>query len=368
MGEVIKKSKDGRFIGWYLRFVDADGKRKQRASRQQTYAGAKRMLIEIEAKIARGKLGVPERDKAPTAITVAELATRYLAEYDSPKIRDRDGWAGRRRSNLRPLLSLVGQHGTASLTPTLAERLRNVLMRKYKPNSASTILAAAHCLFAWAIEQKLVDSNPFAKVRKPAREARVEYLKKEDARQLISAAERRTDLRGGVFAIGFRLGLFAGLRAGEIFGLRWSDIDFHREVLAIRRSFRGPTKSGKPRNVPMSVELAIALRAWKQRCPATPENVVCPLSQSRTARVNATWFATDHPPSPIRYYKEASVTVPSAPWHCLRHTFATVFIQSGGSVVTLQKLLGHGEIKTTMVYAHLDDDFVASEVKKRLIF
>ena len=35
MGEVIKKTKDGRFIGWYLRFVDADRKRKQRASQRE---------------------------------------------------------------------------------------------------------------------------------------------------------------------------------------------------------------------------------------------------------------------------------------------------------------------------------------------
>ncbi|MFO0657195.1 MAG: tyrosine-type recombinase/integrase [Polyangia bacterium] len=79
-------------------------------------------------------------------------------------------------------------------------------------------------------------------------------------------------------------------------------------------------------------------------------------------------FATNHPPSPIPYYKAANVAVPAAPWHCLRHTYATTFIQNGGSVVTLQKLLGHGDIKTTMVYAHLDDEFIASEVKKRLLF
>lgn len=368
MGEVIKKTKDGRFIGWYLRFVDADRKRKQRASGQPSYAEAKRMLIEIEAKIARGKLGVPDREKSTAMMTVATLAELYLQQYDSPKIRDRDAWAKRRRSNLGPILALVGQQTTASILPTQAERLRNGLIRKYKPNSAATILSAAHCLFAWARTQQLVDSNPFAQLKKPAREARIEYLKKDDARRLIESAERRADLRGAVFAIGFRLGLFAGLRAGEIFGLRWNDIDFDREVLIVRRSFGGPTKSGKPRIVPLPAELARALVVWKPRCPATPEHVVCPLSQSRSARGTATWFATNHPPSPIPYYKAANVAVPAAPWHCLRHTYATTFIQNGGSVVTLQKLLGHGDIKTTMVYAHLDDEFIASEVKKRLLF
>lgn len=367
MGEVIRKVKGGRFLGWYLRFVDVDGRRKQRASGQPSHAEAKRMLAEIEARIARGKMGVPERDEV-TMMTVAQFAERYLAEYDTPKIRDRVGWAVRRRGNLMPLLKLLGHLPAASLTPAQAERLRNVLIRKYKPNSASTILAAAHCLFAWGVEQKLVEGNPFAKVRKPAREARVEYLTKDDARQLIGAAERRADLRGGVFAVGFRLGLFTGLRAGEIFGLRWADVDIGRGTLTVRRSFHGPTKSGKPRNVPMPDELVQALLAWKPRCPVTPEGVVCPLSQSRSARANAQWCATNHPPSPIRFYKAASIAVPAAPWHCLRHTYASTFVQSGGSILTLQKLLGHGDIKTTMVYAHLDDAFIAAEVKKRLSY
>lgn len=54
MGEVIRRTKGGKFLGWYLRYVDADGKRKQRASKQPSYAEAKRMLVEIEARIARG--------------------------------------------------------------------------------------------------------------------------------------------------------------------------------------------------------------------------------------------------------------------------------------------------------------------------
>jgi hypothetical protein len=53
MGENVKKTKGGKFVGWYLRYVDIDGRRKQRASKQPTYAEAKRMLVEIEARIAR---------------------------------------------------------------------------------------------------------------------------------------------------------------------------------------------------------------------------------------------------------------------------------------------------------------------------
>ena len=44
MGDIVKKSRDGKFIGWYVRFVDVDGRRKQRASHQPTKALAKTLM------------------------------------------------------------------------------------------------------------------------------------------------------------------------------------------------------------------------------------------------------------------------------------------------------------------------------------
>lgn len=364
MGEVIKKVKGGRFIGWYLRFIDADGKRKQRASGQPTFAEAKRMLADIEGRIARGKLGVPERDEAAPVMAIGQLAERYLAEYDSPKIRDREAWVRRRRYELTPFLTISGRVLSTALTTAQAEKVRNVLIRKYTANSAATALAATHHLFSWAVDQKLVAANPFAKVRKPTREPRIEYLTRDEVHRLVAAADSKTDLRSSMFAVAIRLGLYAGLRAGEIFGLRWTDIDFGRGSLTVRRSFAGPPKSGKPRNVPMPDELAQALSAWRQRCPTTAEGVVCPVTAKLRPTADAPWTAAKQDRSPRRIYAAAGIRLPSAPYHCLRHTYATFLIQSGGSIVTLQKLLGHSDIKTTMVYAHLDDAFVAAEVKK----
>jgi site-specific recombinase XerD len=50
--------------------------------------------------------------------------------------------------------------------------------------------------------------------------------------------------------------------------------------------------------------------------------------------------------------------------HSLRHTFASHFMMSGGSILTLQKLLGHSSLDVTLIYAHLAPDFMASEVSK----
>ncbi|HEY7958384.1 MAG TPA: tyrosine-type recombinase/integrase, partial [Polyangia bacterium] len=52
---------------------------------------------------------------------------------------------------------------------------------------------------------------------------------------------------------------------------------------------------------------------------------------------------------------------PPKVWHSLRHTFASHFVMAGKSILTLQRLLGHADISTTMSYAHLAPDFMATE-------
>jgi hypothetical protein len=52
-------------------------------------------------------------------------------------------------------------------------------------------------------------------------------------------------------------------------------------------------------------------------------------------------------------------------WHGLRHSFASHFMMSGGNILTLQKLLGHSDIKMTLIYSHLAPDHLAAEVARK---
>lgn len=52
------------------------------------------------------------------------------------------------------------------------------------------------------------------------------------------------------------------------------------------------------------------------------------------------------------------------PWHTLRHTFASHFIMQGGNILTLQKILGHADLRITMLYAHLAPDFLGEEMNR----
>ena len=364
MGEVIKKMKSGRFIGWYLRFVDVDGQRKQRASRQPSFAEARRMLVEIEARIARGRVGMPERNE-PAHCTIERLVERFITEYDSPRIKDHGKWAAKLRITLRPVLEEIGGKRVASFDAGHAERLRNRLIRGYAANTARAQLAAISAVFAWAVRKQIHHFNPLVEVKRPKPSARLEFLSRDEATRLIDAADAlaKQSVRHAVLAIAVRLSLYAGLRAGEVFGLRWRDVDLDARSLTVARSYGGTTKSGRARPVPIADELGEALRDWRAQCPATTEGVICPVIGDRDAL--SKWHpASRRRPELTAVYRAAGLRVPASPWHALRHTFASLFVQSGGSILTLQQLLGHADIKLTLVYSHLGAEFIATEVRR----
>jgi hypothetical protein len=108
-------------------------------------------------------------------------------------------------------------------------------------------------------------------------------------------------------------------------------------------------------------ELARVLRQWRDNCPATDEGLVFPV---RTRRGTYRMGSKEDMLGLAKLLRGARCHVPAKPWHALRHTFASHFMMSGGNILTLQKLLGHADLKMTMVYAHLSPDFVGAEVAR----
>lgn len=86
MGDVRNRGTKERPL-WYCRYVDIDGKRKHRPTHQPTKALAMRFVAEVEARVARGLVGIPELtdpERQGKALTLAALAERFLAEANPP--------------------------------------------------------------------------------------------------------------------------------------------------------------------------------------------------------------------------------------------------------------------------------------------
>jgi integrase len=355
MGELIRKrNAKGNFIGWYVRYYE-NGVRKTQATKATSAADARRMLAEIEARIGRGKLGIAE--PAPSKnLPATEILRRYLVEYE-PTTRNRERWAQRERYELSAVLPFLGR---GPLGADEAKQIVRKLSTTHKPRSVAKKVSTLKTAYGWAVRQGLATQNPFSGVKTPRIEESVEYLSTDEVKLLLHAADERSDKRGAMLPVAIRLGVYAGLRCGEIFALRWRDIDFDRGVLTVRQSYRGaPTKSGKPRTVPLAEDLASALRSWRKDCPQTDAGVVCPV-----VGVDGRWLAARRRPNLTTTYRHAGLAIPKAPWHVLRHTFASHYLMRGGSLIALQTMLGHSSLKMTAIYSHLSADHLRSEIHR----
>lgn len=363
MGDIIRKKKGGKDLGWYIRWVDSDGKRKQRASRQPTYALAKRMLLEIEARVARGQAGLVEREETPK-LTVAELCDRWLAEFASPRIKDLTRYRSAALTSLRRILPHLGPIQVSSLTRSHIEKARDAVAKRYRPNTVRATLRPLGTCLSWAVRQGLLKESPARGIDLPRRELSMEYLEAEEASRLLKEAERRARSKDSPTAwsraVAIALALRTGLRRGEIFGLRWHDLDLDAGRITVARSYRLLPKSGKPRYLPLPSVLSSLLREWRERCPSTPERLVCPVLHK--GKWDMSGRRATHGLAPL--LKAARCKPLSRGWHGLRHTFASQFIMQGGNILTLQKLLGHADITMTLVYSHLAPDFIAGELER----
>jgi integrase len=369
MGEIIRKMKNGKFVGWYLRYIDADGQRKQRASKQPSHAEARRMLIEIEARIARGLVGMEQRNRADDP-TVATLFSRFVAEHQDPRIKDRSAYQVRTQKLLRRVErespQLMKQR-LSCLSSVSIPKLRDALLVRYPAGTVRTTLSAVSAALGWAVREGLIKENPAHGTKlPPAPPPRLDFLSAEEVSRLLSFAAQRAQSRAAcklwwVRYVAISLAVRLGLRKGELFGLRWQDIDLDAQRLTVARSYGTTPKSGKPRPLRIPSALVPILRTWQTLCPHP--TLVCPIYLAAARRWDMAASSNRQHGLP-ELLRAASCRVFDRPWHMLRHTFASHFMMSGGSLLALAQILGHTDVKVTMRYAHLSSEFLADQIDK----
>jgi site-specific recombinase XerD len=362
LGEVLKRFKGGKFLGYYLRWYEG-GRRRQRASKQPTYAEAKRMLQAIEGRIARGLAGLDE--PAGPCPTVAELCERFLAEYARPRIKDLDKYRSCAGVALRRALPLLAELRADQVKPADIVKVRDTLLSSYAENSVRLTLAALGTLYSWAIKGELLQKNPARGVELPDRKDAIEYLSVEEVRALLLTAQKRA-LHGSprdkmLYAAVFFV-THVGVRKGELAALRWRDLCLESRRLDISRSFEGTPKSGKARHLRLPAPVVPMLREWQRDCPLTDEGLVFP-QQRRDGSWSMVKDSSDMVGLPA-LMKAAGCRSIRRAWHALRHTFASHYMMAGGSLLALSKILGHADVKITMVYAHLAPDYIGAEMDR----
>ena len=135
------------------------------------------------------------------------------------------------------------------------------------------------------------------------------------------------------------LALNTGLRRGEIFNLRWRDVDLVGANLTVGGQ---GAKSGRTRHVPLHEKIVAVVKAWRPE-GVSPEAYVFPGDEGKPmTSLKTSWMAIAKA-AKLKHFR----------FHDTRHTFASKLVQAGVDLATVRELLGHSDFALTLRYAHL---------------
>jgi integrase len=172
--------------------------------------------------------------------------------------------------------------------------------------------------------------------------------------------------------------IFCGLRASELRGLRWSDIDIDGRQIKVAQRADASHKIGKLksksayRSTPLPPMVLNALREWRLVCPKGDFGLVFP---NGSGKVESHANIIEHGFGPIQVAAGVVNSIGGAKYgmHALRHACASLWIENGMNPKRIQKLMGHSTIQMTYdVYGHLfadaeGDQKAAEDIQVRLL-
>lgn len=232
-------------------------------------------------------------------------------------------------ANRRRILERFGQHVDGRLAPapsTAAMFLADLCVSR---NTRAQYMTALRLFFTYCVAQGWTPSNPLAAIPQiKYRPMPVYPLTLDEVRRALAVATpRQADI--------IMILVSTGIRAGELAGIREGDIDWERQVVRIRG------KGDWERVVALGERAKGALR--RQVGHLTYDIIRAEFRQVQRSTRNWGLHA-----------------------HRLRHTFSVEFLRGGGRLDLLQKLLGHRNLSTTMVYIAYDSQEEALEAQRAL--
>jgi integrase len=355
MGVKAKKYK-GR---WYV-FINHQGKRKAKSVGSRH--AAEKVKREIEARIALGDFRLLNDQPPPT---LEEYAAEWIQHYAKVECK-KNTWESYDRNLRLYILPGFGKLRLPDITRAkvkafLAEKVAG---EKHSRNTIRLMIAPLRAILNHAIEDELIDRNPVLRIGRFYRvhfEARKPTaLAPDESQRLLEAAKKFYPEYHPLFLCALR----AGLRQGELLGLKWGDVQFgqndsdiNRYILVQRNLQAGrltSTKNRKRRRVDLSRELKqvmFDLRDSKflvafQRGFDLGNELIFHDAEGRGLDRDVV----------TRVFKSclARAGLREIRFHDLRHTFGSQLIQNGASLVYVRDQMGHSSIRVTAdIYGHL---------------
>ncbi len=325
---------------YYLRYRTVRGhvcQLKLADARDVTLAQARQLADQTRNSIAMG--ADPKEAKAD--LRAVPTFAKFVEEDFLPHIKTyKRSWGSDVSLLNNHLLPALGHLHMDIIARRDVQRLLTSRLDMGKaPGTCDRMLILARHVFNCAIKWKTpgVKANPAKEVDLlNVDNKRERFLSEEEVRRLYSAvlASENPMLKYIVPML-----LLTGARKREVLDARWEDFDVDN------RLWRIPfTKSGRPRTVPMS-DGVMSVLDTVPRIAGSPYVFPNPDTKKPFVTIHYTWDTAR---------KRAGLR--DVRMHDLRHSFASILINSGRSLYEVQHLLGHTQVKTTERYAHLQQD------------
>ena len=236
---------------------------------------------------------------------------------------------------------------TGKLQAYVADRLQYV-----SPKTVINEIVVIKRMFKHAHSWGYLKQNPADLIERPkTTKSDIEILNPGEVKLLLDNSTSH-------YHVAFLTVVMTGLRAGELWGLKWSDVDWNSKQVYVRRSlwkgnFQTPKSKYAIRRVDIPDMLVSELKKWKLACPANDHDVMFPSPEGSLSQHDN--VIKRHFNTALRRAKLRHVT-----FHSLRHTNASMRIHAGQNIKYLSTQLGHSSIKITLdIYGHLfnDEDF-----------
>ena len=295
---------------------------------------AKKMLADVQD----GADPATERKDDREALTVAELAEKYLREHAAPHKKPRSVEEDQRLLRLH-VLPALGRKKVAGITRADITGLHHAM--RDTPGAANRTLALVSKMLNLAEKWGLRPdgSNPCRHVDRYPERKMERFLSVDELGRLgavLAEAERTaTELRSVIAAV--RLLMFTGARLGEILNLEWSHVDFEWSCLRLPESKTGA------KVIHLNAPALEVLNGIER--DGSPWVIAGRDPDKPLVNLRKPWH---------RIRKAAGLD--NVRLHDLRHSFASVGAAGGLSLPMIGALLGHTQAATTQRYAHLAAD------------
>ena len=243
---------------------------------------------------------------------------------------------------------ISGETLLKDIQPYHIEKFIQLKLTEAKERIVNGYLRTLQGAFQRAIEFGYLNENAFKKVKKlKPKQNQPIFPTKDDLTKII---EQESD---PLLKIIYNFGFYTGMRMGEIRFLKWDSIDFRKNQITINNHETFTTKSKSSRIIPLHKKVRRELLLYKKISDIT----------DFVFTKNGKQLTKDFISTRFKKAVNNSKVCKGLHFHSLRHGFASNLVLKGVPLFNVSILLGHADIKTTQIYAHLRSDDLRNAVE-----